>query len=91
MGNVIKINDGFKTYDIVNQDNKLLGQFSFNPSDTNIIKRYNDAIEQFEKVFDEFKGMEEIPLLPSKIEGTICVKPTEAYEGFFVAKIRKIK
>ena len=40
MGNVIKINDGFKTYDIVNQDNKLLGQFSFNPSDTNIIKRY---------------------------------------------------
>ena len=59
MGNVIKINDGFKTYDIVNQDNKLIGQFSFNPSDTNIIKRYNDAIEQFEKVFDEFKGMEE--------------------------------
>jgi 16S rRNA C967 or C1407 C5-methylase (RsmB/RsmF family) len=39
----------------------------------------------------ELEGMEEIPLLPSKIEGTICVKPTEAYEGFFVAKIRKIK
>lgn len=39
----------------------------------------------------EFKGIEEIPLLPSKIEGTICVKPTEIYEGFFIAKIRKIK
>ena len=38
MGNVIKINDGFKTYDIQNQDGKLLGQFSFNPADTNIIK-----------------------------------------------------
>lgn len=38
----------------------------------------------------EFKGIEEIPLLPSKIEGTISVKPTEKYEGFFVAKIRKI-
>ena len=45
MGNVIKINDGFKTYDIQNQDGKLLGQFSFNPADTNIIKRYNDAVE----------------------------------------------
>ena len=30
-----------------------------------------------------------IPMLPSKIPGTICVKPTELYEGFFVAKIRK--
>lgn len=38
----------------------------------------------------EFSGMKEITLLPSKIEGTICVKPNELYEGFFVAKIRKI-
>lgn len=37
----------------------------------------------------EFKGMEDVPLLPSKIKGTICVKPTELYEGFFVAKIKK--
>lgn len=36
-------------------------------------------------------GLEEIPLLPSKIEGTICVKPTDLYEGFFVAKIKKTK
>lgn len=28
-----------------------------------------------------------IPLLPSKIEGTICVCPTTLYEGFFVAKL----
>lgn len=34
---------------------------------------------------------EEIPQLPTKIKGTICVKPNELYEGFFVAKIRKIK
>ncbi len=39
----------------------------------------------------EFEGREEIPQLPSKIKGTICVKPNELYEGFFVAKIRKIK
>lgn len=33
----------------------------------------------------------EIPTLPVDIEGTICVCPTELYEGFFVAKIHKIK
>jgi 16S rRNA C967 or C1407 C5-methylase (RsmB/RsmF family) len=32
-----------------------------------------------------------IPLLPSKIDGTICVKPTKYFEGFFMAKIAKIK
>ncbi len=50
MGNVIKINDGNKTYDIVNQDNKLLGQFSFNPSDTNIIHRHAEVVEALEKL-----------------------------------------
>ncbi len=37
----------------------------------------------------EFNGINELPLLPTKIKGTICVCPTELYEGFFVAKIRK--
>ena len=36
-----------------------------------------------------FEGMEEIPLLPTKIEGTLCVMPNELYEGFFMAKIKK--
>ncbi len=31
-----------------------------------------------------------LPLLPTKIEGTICICPNEYYEGFFVAKIKKI-
>ena len=31
----------------------------------------------------------EIPLLPVKIEGTVCIMPTKLYEGFFIAKIRK--
>jgi len=38
----------------------------------------------------ETKEFEGIPLLPVDIEGTICVKPTELYEGFFVAKIVKM-
>lgn len=37
-----------------------------------------------------FEGMEELPILPKKISGTLCVKPTELYEGFFVAKIKRL-
>lgn len=33
--------------------------------------------------------VKELPLLPVKIEGTLCVSPNELYEGFFIAKIRK--
>lgn len=39
----------------------------------------------------KFHGMEEIPLLPTKIQGTICVCPNKYYDGFFIAKIRKNK
>ena len=31
------------------------------------------------------------PLLPTTIPGVVCVKPSELFEGFFVAKIRKKK
>lgn len=37
----------------------------------------------------EFEGMETLPLLQTKIKGTICVMPNEFYEGFFIAKIKK--
>ena len=33
--------------------------------------------------------LDNLPLLPTKIPGTLCVKPTDLYEGFFVAKIIK--
>ena len=39
----------------------------------------------------EFEGKDTLPLLPAKIEGTLCVRPTKIYEGFFIAKIRKEK
>lgn len=38
-----------------------------------------------------FEGIENLPLLPTKIPGTLCVKPTDLYEGFFVAKLEKNK
>lgn len=37
----------------------------------------------------KLKGIEEIPMLPTKLDGTICVCPNKYYEGFFVAKIKK--
>ena len=35
---------------------------------------------------DRFGGL---PLLPTALEGALCVCPSELYEGFFVAKIRR--
>lgn len=37
----------------------------------------------------ELEGMENLPLLPTRIKGTLCIYPNELFEGFFVAKIRK--
>ena len=39
----------------------------------------------------ELSGMADLPLLPCSLPGALCVCPTEQYEGFFVAKIRKDK
>ena len=35
------------------------------------------------------ESLGEIPLLPTKIEGTLCVCPNNLFEGFFVAKLKK--
>lgn len=38
----------------------------------------------------EMDGIQNLPFLPTKIAGTLCVCPNELYEGFFIAKIRKV-
>ena len=50
MSNKITINTGFKTYDLVNEKDELLGQISFNPSDVNIAQRYKKVVEELEKM-----------------------------------------
>jgi len=35
--------------------------------------------------------IKDVPLLPTKIKGTLCVCPNKYYDGFFIAKIRKNK
>ena len=39
----------------------------------------------------KLEGIEDIPVLPTKIKGTLCVCPNKYYEGFYVAKVRKNK
>ena len=39
----------------------------------------------------EHEFLQHAPLLPTTVPGVVCVRPTELYEGFFVAKIRKRK
>ncbi len=55
-----------------------------------IVKRILKEVKA-EIVPIEFEGIEDLPVLPNSIEGTLCVMPTEKYEGFYIAKIRKLK
>lgn len=45
--NEIIIDDGSKVYNIKNKNGKLLGKFEFRPSDTNIVKRYEEVVDFF--------------------------------------------
>ena len=66
-------------------------------STCSILQEENDSIINY--VLEQNKNIELVPLdltnynslpkLPS-IEGTLCVLPTKYYEGFYVAKIKKI-
>lgn len=37
----------------------------------------------------EHPFLTDVPLLPTKVAGVVCVKPDERFEGFFVAKLRR--
>ena len=50
MSKQIIIDDGFKTYELVNKDKKVLGVIAFNPSDVNITQRYKKVVEDLEKM-----------------------------------------
>lgn len=43
MSEQIKIDNGLKTYDVVNKDGKFFCQITFNPTDTGIAKRYEEV------------------------------------------------
>lgn len=64
-------------------------------STCSILQEENECIintlnnKDYEIVPIQFGGMEQLPVLPTKIKGTLCVMPNNLYEGFFIAKIRK--
>ena len=67
-------------------------------STCSILKKENEDIlqdvlqdDKVEIVDIYFKGIKELPLLPTKIKGTLCISPNKDYEGFFVAKLKKHK
>lgn len=67
-------------------------------STCSVLKEENEKIVEeilksgnMEVISIDRKLFEGVPLLPVKLEGTICVCPSELYEGFFVAKLRKVK
>ena len=66
-------------------------------STCSILKKENEEIvekalknQKIEIIPIDIKG-EGIKQLPTTIKGTLCVEPNEEYEGFFIAKIKKIK
>ena len=56
----------------------------------NIIQKFVNA-GRCEVVPITFEGVEELPLLPTKINGTLVVAPNNFFEGFYIAKLRKTK
>ena len=52
----IRIDDGSKAYEIENQDGEVIGVFRFNPSDSNIVRRYEEVqkkIEEYAQTLDD--------------------------------------
>lgn len=75
---------------------KVNGELTY--STCSILKEENEKIIEeilksgnMEVISIDRKLFEGVPLLPVKLEGTICVCPSDLYEGFFVAKLRKVK
>lgn len=61
----IRVNDGSKTYQIVNQNDEELGVFRFNPTDMGMLEKYNDVVERISKVLQGLEeGGTETPVLP---------------------------
>lgn len=54
MSEQIKVSNGTKTYDLVDENGKVLGQLTFNPSDTKIMERHAEVMRQLQKMKEDF-------------------------------------
>lgn len=89
-GNNIIIDDGTKTYNIKNKRGQMLGKFTFRPSDTNIIDRYEEVAKFYEsyqmpeKTGDPEKDVENIRKAEKEIVEKISyLVDADAKESFF--------
>ena len=55
----------------------------------NILRKFID-LKQIEILPIEVSIFSDAILLPTSIEGTLCIGPSDLYEGFFVATLRKL-
>lgn len=72
MGNIITIDDGSEVFDIVNQRGEHLGQFTFIPSDFDIVNRYDETVKTFEELQVELERWENTDL--NEISRKMCEK-----------------
>ena len=82
--NDIFIDDGSKVYTIKNKRGKIIGEFEFRPSDTNIVKRYEEVVDYL----NNFKMPEDTEEAFLAAENEIKVKMSyliggDAGEAFF--------
>ncbi len=82
----------YSTCSILKEENEEVLQEALKGTNTEIVpidleQELNDyKINEVDTLEEKIK----IPLLPVSIKGTVCVCPNELFEGFFIAKIRKI-
>lgn len=51
----IRIDDGSKTYELVNVDGEVIGRITLRPTDTNIVEKYDKVIEALETYFNQMQ------------------------------------
>ena len=56
MSNTIEINSNVKNYDFVDLDGNVLTTISFNPSDINIVRRYEEVMRSMTELKFKFKN-----------------------------------
>ena len=54
-----------------------------------LLQKFIDK-KQIEIIPLDLSNYNNLPTLKTTIEGTLCLYPDELYEGFFIAKIRKV-
>lgn len=81
--NKIVVDDGLKTYTIENKRGDYLGEFTFNPSDTNIIKRHEEVIDFLNNVnleeYEEGKILDLENALKEKIDYLLNADTSETF------------